>query len=301
MLLSRCRVAAAFVAVACAMGAAVDSRAADSVDALPPEPITGEWIEDTLADDSLWFAASGNLAFEALAAELTDYPRGRRWVRVVDGRPAWVMYYVPGEILGFEIDTHHFGARAVDFRFAAGSQWNALTPVEADYEEIAAFEAKWLRLYRAADRLPGGACFLRIEFPNDAEIDAARLTEVWLRCRFDETIAPRAGASATGADASARTAPVQIPPAEAVVSEPEIEPLVVTTFVYSPPMPSAPAAPAVMVDPVMPAVQVRVPLRVTSYELLDPTAPLLDAPGVSELPGRPSVLSRLVSFLHRRR
>lgn len=157
--------------------------------ALPPEATEGEWLEDSLNNPNLWFASSENLEFEPIAKELPAYPQGRRWVRVVDGRPAWVLYFIPGEILGFEVDTHHFAADGIDFRFAAGNDWKALTPLEVDAEEILDFTAKWLRLYRAADALPTGTRFLRIEFPSGADREAARLTEVWLRCRFESAVA----------------------------------------------------------------------------------------------------------------
>jgi hypothetical protein len=214
-------------------------------DDLPPEPATGEWLEDRLDDDHLWFASSGNLGFQPVARELTDYPTSRRWVRVVDGKPAWVMYYVPGEILGFEVDTHHFGAQGTDFQFAAGSDWRSLTPVDADYEEIVAFEAKWLRLYRAAEQLPDGTRFLKIEFPAGADVEAARLTEVWLRCRFEEI----SEAAPSSSSAAKPTQPATLPANRAASFAPEVEPVIVRGIILEPPPMPRFGRTAVTVDP----------------------------------------------------
>jgi len=279
------------LAAICALALVVPAGAAD--DLLPPEPTMGEWLQDTLADASLWFAESGNLEFADLTPELSDYPLGRRWVHVIDGQPAWVTYYVPGEILGFEVDTHHDGALATEFHFAAGSTWRDLQPVDATSEEITGYEATWMRLYRANNELPAGTQFLRIEFPTGGDASAARLTEVWLRCRFGSAArSPFEPAEAfisqqtTDADSAAAAVPPPAPsaPAEVVVApETSVEPIVVTAIVLDPPPPSPPApifaATAVDVSP--PAINVIVPPRLTRVDFLADDAPLSEPPGVT--------------------
>lgn len=241
---SRIRHFALIIAVAIAWPPAGANAQQADLDELPPEPVGGEWIEDTLDDDRLWFAASDNLAFEELAPELPGYAPGRKWVYVVDGQPAWVMYYIPGELLGFEVDTHHYGASAPFFAFAVGSRWDELTPIEPEFEEITGFDAKWMRLYRSANALPAGTRFLLIAFPDDRDRRAARLTEVWLRCRFDDpaleqerTPRSRQDINPFARPSEAVDSPDDAPPSEegTAITEPVIEPLVVTARRFVPP------------------------------------------------------------------
>ncbi len=286
-------VAIGALALTCVSGAV----AAD--DPLPPEPTNGEWIQDILADDSLWFAASTNLDFEAVAKDLSDYPQGRRWVRVIDGKAAWVMYYVPGDLLGFEVDTHHYGALATDFRFSAGAAWDELAPVDAEYEEITGFEAKWMRLYRAVENLPAGTHFLRIEFPDDRDRAASRLTEVWLRCNFenkaperhaDDMLNPFVAAPshpAPGpAQPAARMTTVEDTPPPPAGDASTVEPYVVNEINFVPVALSAPAPvfSAKDVEPVIPGANVRLPILVTNADFIADYAPLLEQSGTTTPP-----------------
>lgn len=264
-------------------------------DVLPPDPANGEWLQDTLVNDDLWFASSNNLTFESMASGLSGYPRGHRWVGVANGKPAWVIYYVPGEILGFEIDTHHLGARGVDFQFSAGGDWQHLTPVEVGTEELAGFENHWLRMYRAVESLPAGTRFLRIDFPGDGEGDFARLTEVWLRCRFDD--APPAAASSGRRLVLAPSANHPPTPASPAPVEPIVAPYVVTTFVYDDPPAFAPASPVVQAAGAMPEIAVKIPPRVTFYDLLGEFAEDTAEPAAVVVEPGAGVLSRFISHL----
>jgi hypothetical protein len=227
-------------------------------------------------------------------------------VRVIDGKPAWVTYYVPGEILGFEVDTHHYGALATEFHFAAGSSWRDLQPVEATAEEISGFAAKWMRLYRANSALPAGTQFLRIEFPTGEDAAAARLTEVWLRCRFGSAArSPFEPAEGFFSPSPEANPPAATPPPSPAKAEPAttgdvvVEPIVVAAFVMTPPAPPPPApifGPA-DVDPTPPAIAVLLPPRLSPVNLLADEAPLIPTAAVP-VPPR-SLFGKVATFFRR--
>lgn len=276
------------VGIALALLGAMTAHAAGG-EVLPPEPTTGEWIQDTLDDPNLWFASSENFKFEPIPRELNDYPQGRGWVGVANGNFAWVLYYVPGELLGFEVDTHHLAARGWDFRFSAGGDARSLVPVEANTEELAGYEANWLRLYRATESLPPGTRFLRIEFPIDGEREFARLTEVWLRCRFDD--APLVSSTSVAA-----IGPTVSPAAQP--EEPEIAPFIVSAVRFDPWSAFAPVFPALNLAQPTPRPGVLPPLRVTRVDLLPDAVFEMEIPVMTER--RKNVFSTILALLRHR-
>lgn len=238
-----CVIAAATAFAAPAPAATI----ADSVaDLLPAETNSGEWLNDTLDDARLWFASSNNLRAVAIAAELRDYSRGRRWLQASDAHPAWVMYYVPGRIEQVEIDTHHWAGGAIDFRFSAGPVPAQLTALDVQPLPVAV-TAGWLRALHASDALPPNASFLLIEFPAGADFDRARLTEVWIRYTprpAEAETQPAPNAASPAAISAAATD--SISPAASPAVLPAASPA--AAAVAASPLPSAPP-----VEPELPA------------------------------------------------
>jgi hypothetical protein len=232
----------AVITLPLALGASARAADATGDDAvLPSESAGGEWLQDKLDDPSLWFAGTDNLVFESVATAVAGRQTGRRWVGVIGGQPAWIVYYVPGELLGFEADTWHHAGAATDFHFLAGADVNDLSAVDDMATEPVEIRDAWLRVLHLGATLPPNASFLMIQFPADVDRDGGRLAEVWLHYReasqtLREEVQPPAIESAPPPIApefpqqqpqQRQPPPVQLPEPPAPVPPPIAEPAVV--------------------------------------------------------------------------